>query len=95
MTRVISGAVLLIGVLAALWFLPPVYLLGLAVIVALLAFREYAEIAARGGATVSRPAAGMATALSCVAVGVPGLPVEAALTAITPLSCDQWRQTMV
>ena len=83
MTRVVSGAVLLFVVLAALWFLPPVYLLGLAVIVALLAFREYAEIAARGGATVSRPAAGMATALSCVAVAVPGLPVEAALTAIT------------
>jgi phosphatidate cytidylyltransferase len=83
MTRVFSGAVLLAGVLAALWFLPPLYLVGIAVIVALLAFREYADIAARAGATVSRPAAGMATALSCVAAGVPGLPVEVALVGTT------------
>ena len=68
-TRVISGAILLAGVLAALWFLAPIYLLGLAVIVALLAFREYADIAARAGAAVSRPAAGMATALSCIEIG--------------------------
>jgi phosphatidate cytidylyltransferase len=81
--RVISGAVLLAGVLAAIWFLPPVYLLGIAVVVALLAFREYADIAARAGATVSKPAAGMATALSCAAVGVPGLPVEVALIGAT------------
>ena len=71
MTRVISGAVLLVGVLAALWFLPPMYLLGLAVVVALLAFREYVDIAARAGASVSKPAAGVATALVCVAVGAP------------------------
>src|SRR5712671_1831146 len=83
MTRVISGAVLLLVVLSALWFLPAVYLLGLAVVVALLAFREYADIAARAGASVSRPAAGMATAISCVAVGVPGLPVEVVLIGTT------------
>jgi phosphatidate cytidylyltransferase len=81
--RVISGALLLAGVLAAIWFLPPVYLLGITVVVALLAFREYADIAARAGATVSKPAAGMATALSCAAVGVPGLPVEVALIGTT------------
>jgi phosphatidate cytidylyltransferase len=79
MTRVISGAVLLAGVLAALWFLSPVYLLGVALLVALLAFREYVDIAARAGAHVSTPVAGMATAIACVAVGVPGLPVEVAL----------------
>jgi phosphatidate cytidylyltransferase len=83
MTRLFSGAVLLAGVLLALWFLPPLYLVGIAIVVALLAFREYADIAARAGATVSRPAAGMATALSCVAVGVPGLPVEVALIGTT------------
>jgi phosphatidate cytidylyltransferase len=81
--RVISGALLLVGVLAAIWFLPPIYLLGITVVVALLAFREYADIAARAGATVSKPAAGMATALSCVAAGVPGLPIEVALIAAT------------
>jgi phosphatidate cytidylyltransferase len=83
LTRVISGAVLLVGVLAALWFLPAVYLLGLTVIVALLAFREYADIAARAGATVSKPAGGMATALVCIAVGAPGLPVDVALAGTT------------
>src|SRR6266487_3806648 len=83
MTRIISGAVLLVGVLLALWFLPPVYLLGIAVIVALLAFREYADIAALGGAKVSRPAAGMATALACISVGMPGLPVDVALAGTT------------
>jgi len=81
--RVISWALLLTGVLAALWFLPAIYLLGIAVVVALLAFREYADLAARAGAAVSRPAAGMATALSCIAVGVPGLPVEVALVGAT------------
>lgn len=83
MSRVISGAVLLVGVVAALWFLPSVYLLGVALIVALLAFREYADLAERSGARVSRPAAGMATALVVVAVGAPGLPIEAAFAGIT------------
>src|SRR5262245_29442342 len=82
MTRVISGGVLLAGVLVALWFFPPIYLLGLAVLVALLAFREYADIAERSGARVSRPAAGMATALVCATAAVPGLPLEAVLAAV-------------
>src|SRR6185369_2365703 len=83
MNRVLSGAALLAGVLAALWFLPAVYLLGVAVIIALLAFREYVDIAARAGGAVSRPAGGMATALTCVAVGVPGMPLDVALAGIT------------
>ena len=83
MTRVISGALLLVVVVAALWLLPPIYLLGLALIVAFLAFREYADLAARAGVNVSRPAAGMATAVACVAVAIPGLPIEAALAGTT------------
>ena len=83
MTRVISGAVLLVIVVAALWLLAPIYLVGLALVVALLAFREYVDIAARAGVSVSRPAAGMATALACIAVAIPGLPVEAALAGTT------------
>jgi phosphatidate cytidylyltransferase len=80
--RLISGAVLLIAVIAALWFLPPIYLLAIAVIVALLAFREYLDIAARAGAQVSRPAGAIAVALVCVAVGMPGLPVDVALAGV-------------
>jgi phosphatidate cytidylyltransferase len=74
--------VLLIAVIAALWFLPPIYLLGIAVLVALLAFREYLDIAARAGAQVSRPAGAIAVALVCVAVGMPGLPIDVALSGV-------------
>jgi phosphatidate cytidylyltransferase len=74
---------LLVGVLAALWYLPPIYLLAIAVLVALLAFREYADIAELAGAPISRPAVGMATALACVAVAIPGLPVDVVMAATT------------
>jgi phosphatidate cytidylyltransferase len=83
LTRVISGALLLAGVVAALWLLPPIALLGIATTVALLAFREYVGIAARAGAHVSRPAGAAAVALACVAVGIPGMPVEAVLAGTT------------
>ncbi len=83
MVRLISGALLLVAVIAAIWFLPPIFLLGIAVLVALLAFREYLDIAARAGVHVSRPAGATAVALACVAVGMPGLPVEAALAGTT------------
>ena len=83
MTRVLSGALLLAGVIAALVLLPPIALLAIAVVVALLAFREYADLAARAGVPVSRPAAGMAVVLVCVAIGMPGLPIEAALAGTT------------
>lgn len=81
--RVVSGALLLVAAIAALWFLPPPFLLGIAVVIALLAFREYVEIAARAGVAVSWPAGGTAVALVCVSVGMPGLPVEAALAGTT------------
>ena len=83
MTRVISGALLLVAVVIALWLLPPVVLLAIAAVVALLAFREYVDIAARSGVRVSRPAGAAAVAVACVAVGMPGLPVEAAIAGIT------------
>lgn len=83
MTRLISGALLLVAVVAALWFLPPPGVLAIAVVVALLAFREYIEIASRAGVRVSRPAGAIAVALACVAVGMPGLPVEAAIAGAT------------
>src|SRR5918994_5654838 len=83
MARVISGALLLVAVIAALWFLQPIFLLGIAVLVALLAFREYLDLAARAGAHVSRPAGSAAVAIVCVAVGMPGMPVEVALAGAT------------
>lgn len=83
MLRLLSGAVLLVAVFGALWFLPPVFLLGIAVGVALLAFREYRDLAARAGVHVSAPAGGTAVALACVAVGMPGLPVEVVIAGTT------------
>ena len=83
MARFISGAVLLVAVIAALWFLQPIFLLGIAVLVALLAFREYLDIAARAGVHVSRPAGGIAVAIVCVAVGIPGMPIDVALAGAT------------
>ena len=83
MIRLLSGAVLLAGVVSALWFLQPVYLLGMAVIVAMLAFREYADIASRAGVHVSRPAGAIAVAIVCVAVGMPGMPIDVALAGAT------------
>jgi phosphatidate cytidylyltransferase len=81
--RVISGALLLVAVVAAIWLLPPIAVLAVAVFVSLLAFREYIDIAARAGVHVSRPAGAAAVALACVAVGMPGLPVEAAIAGTT------------
>ncbi len=83
MTRVVSGALLLAGVVVALWFLDPIFLVGIAAIVALLAFREYREIAVRAGVHISSPAGATAVVLACVAVGIPGLPVEATLAGTT------------
>ena len=83
MIRVISGAILLVGVIAAMWFLQPIFLLAIAVVVALLAFGEYAGIASKAGAHVSRPAGGVAVALVCVAVGIPGMPVDVAIAGAT------------
>jgi phosphatidate cytidylyltransferase len=83
MTRLISGALLFVAAVAAIWLLPPIAVLAVAVLVSLLAFREYIEIAARAGAHVSRPAGAAAVALACVAVGMPGLPVEAVIAGTT------------
>ena len=82
-SRVLSGAALIVAVVAALWLLAPIYLLGVALVVVLLAFREYADLAARAGVRISRPAAGAASALACVAVAIPGLPVEVAVAGTT------------
>ena len=71
------------AVIAALWFLPPIILLGITVLVALLGFREYLGIAARAGVHVPRPAGGIAVAIICVAVGMPGMPIDVALAGAT------------
>lgn len=76
MTRVLSALVLLPVVVGAVWFLPPVATLVLALAAAALAFLEYAAIARALGASVPRFVAGAAVVAACVAVGSAQVPAE-------------------
>src|SRR5687768_12834170 len=70
MTRVLSALVLLPAVIGAVWFLPPIATLALASAAALLAFVEYAAIAAALGTHVPRALTGAAVLAACLAVGL-------------------------
>lgn len=80
MTRVLSALVLLPLVVGAVWFLPPVATLGLALIAAGLAFFEYAAIAAALGATAPRAVSCAAVLAACAAVGGALVPSEIVVT---------------
>jgi phosphatidate cytidylyltransferase len=69
MTRVLSALVLLPGVIGVVWFLPPVATLLLASAAAILAFNEYAAIAAALGVYVPRLVSGTAVVAACAALG--------------------------
>jgi phosphatidate cytidylyltransferase len=75
MVRILSGLVLIPVFFSCIWFLPPLALLAVAEAVLVLAFVEYARLAAALGAFVPR-AASMAGAMAvCAALGL-GLPLE-------------------
>jgi phosphatidate cytidylyltransferase len=69
MTRVLSALVLLPLVIGAVWYLPPVATLVLAALAAVLAFIEYAAIAAALGSHVPRVLTGSAVLAACIGVG--------------------------
>ena len=52
MTRILSGVALAAVAVGAIWFLTPVALLGVALVVAALAFTEYARIVGAIGTRV-------------------------------------------
>jgi phosphatidate cytidylyltransferase len=79
MTRVLSAVVLLPLVVGAIWFLPPAGTLVLAEIAAVLAFLEYAGLAAAHGARVPRAVAGAGVAAVCAAFGLAYVPVDVVL----------------
>ncbi len=81
MTRILSALVLLPIVFGTVWYLPPVATLGLAEIAALLAFVEYAGLAARLGAPFPRVLAGTAVLACCAALGLGLAPVADILLA--------------
>jgi len=76
MTRVLSALVLIPVVVGTIWFLPPIATLVLAAIAALLAFVEYAAIAAALDTHVPRVISGAGVLAACTATGIPGLPVD-------------------
>ncbi len=76
MTRVLSALVLLPLVVGAVWFLPPVATLVLALVAAGLAFLEYTAIAEALGARIPRLVAGTAVLAACAAIGGAHVPAE-------------------
>jgi phosphatidate cytidylyltransferase len=76
MTRVLSAVVLLSFLLGAVWLLPPVTTLALALVTAALAFVEYATIAAALGAHLPRVVSGAAVLAACAAIGGGYVPTD-------------------
>lgn len=100
MTRVLSGAVLIVMVVGLVWLAPPLALLGAALVLVGLGAIECVHLARASGLTVSMPAATVAALLSCAAVGGPAaglspLPLSsllmAAVVAIGALTVGSWR----
>jgi len=69
-TRILSAAILLPILFGTLWYLPPIGTLVLAEIAALLAFVEYAALAASLGTPVPRVLSGAAVLATCASVGL-------------------------
>lgn len=90
MTRVLSALVLLPVVIGAVWFLPPVATLVLALIAAALAFLEYVTIVRALGVHVPMGVTGAAVIAACAALGGGFVPVEvvvmSALIAVASLA---------
>ena len=77
MTRVLSALVLLSVVVGTIWFLPPIGTLLLALVAALLAFKEYRTIAATLGVSIQTGTGGVAVMLTCLAMAMGGSPGDA------------------
>ncbi len=71
MTRLVSGAALALSAFAAIWFLSPQALLGVALVVAALAFVEYAKLAQAVQAPLPFVPSLVATLAACAAVALP------------------------
>jgi len=81
MVRILSGLVLLLMVFGSVWFLSSWQLLVVAEIVLVLAFVEYARVAAELGTPIARAVSGAAAILTCAAVSAPAGRVEVVLMA--------------
>jgi phosphatidate cytidylyltransferase len=83
MTRVLSALVLLAIVIGAVWLLPPMATLALALVASGLAFIEYAALAAALGAHIPQAVSGTAVLAACAAAGGGYVPVEIVLMTAT------------
>ncbi len=100
MTRVVSGAVLLLVAVAVVWFAPPVLFLAVAEALLLLAVSEYVTLARAGGIAVPAVATGAAAALTAAAFarvvfgGMAGVPIDvvlmSALVALGGVTLAAW-----
>lgn len=95
MTRVLSGAGLLVLAIAAVWFAPPAIFFGAAELLLVLGLVEYMALARASGLAVPAIPAGVAAMLTCAAFtrGLP-VPIDAvlmsALVALGALALTAW-----
>lgn len=93
MVRILSALVLIAVVFTAVWFLPPLATLALALTAAGLAFLEYAALAAQMGAKVFVLPGLAATLAAAAAMALPDVPLDVvlatAVVAIGSLSVGQ------
>ena len=81
MTRIVSGVVLAVVALGLIWFLTSIALLGVALVLAALAFHEYEQIVAKIGAKIPYWTTLVATLLTCAMVPFQWVAIESVLTA--------------
>jgi len=81
MTRILSGVVLSVVALALIWFLSAIALLGVALVLAAVAFTEYEKILDAIGAKVPFWTALLATLLACAMVPFQWVDIESVLAA--------------
>jgi phosphatidate cytidylyltransferase len=82
MTRILSGVALAAAAVAAIWFLTPIALLVVALVVAAMAFAEYARIVGAIGADVPWWTTLLLTLLTCAMVPFPWIDPEVAIVLV-------------
>jgi phosphatidate cytidylyltransferase len=98
-TRVASGAVLVLLAIGIVWFAPAVWFLVAAEALLLIAFREYVALAAAAGVAIPAAAAGAAAATTCAAFsrvvvgdrGALDVVLMSAFVAVAALAVLSWR----
>jgi phosphatidate cytidylyltransferase len=100
-TRVLSGAILLVFAIAIVWFAPPLLFFTVAEVLLVVAFVEYVTLARESGVPVPAVPAGAAAVLTCAAFarlafgGFPWAPIDvvlmSAVVALSALTMTQWR----